>query len=425
MPVFANGNILYTEDIERCIAETGVDGVMSAEGNLFNPALFLPAHLQHQPVTALALRYLRVVLALKTRTASSAVKSHLFKLLAPAIERPENRYMRDLMWTGVKVGREGDAWGTKDKQWVKDWIAMLEEFEQKLQAQAWESLDPTDEGHGVAEADRAGRFPPIPKTFPTDAATGLRTIPFWLSQPHTRPLPAGAASAPFAATSTDEAAAALGVDQAPAAAPSKPFNAQCTAAGSGTKCNNMASAACPHGACLMHCRIEGARKAGMYPVTALPSGAATPMAATAPAIAAADLDGVASTSSARPVASTPVIKAGYGGGHEEYIGFGCEMHEAKVRAREAARLEKNKARSEARAKHQETMRGKGGKSKSRGGKRKKGEVESEEEGLAQKRVERDPTPVSAELSLPPVVQSTKEEATTTAELAVPNEASIP
>jgi hypothetical protein len=422
VPVFANGNILYAEDIERCMAETGVDGVMSAEGNLFNPALFLPAHLQHQPVTALALRYLRIVLALRTRTASSAVKSHLFKLLAPAIEQPENRYMRDLMWTGVKVGREGDAWGTKDKQWVKDWIAMLEAFEQKLQVQAWEALAPTDEGYDVPLADRACRFPPIPKTFPADPATGLRTIPFWLSQPHTRPLPAGAASAPFAATSTDEAAAALGTDQASSVAP-KPFNAQCTAAGSGTKCSNMASAACPHGACLMHCRIEGARKAGMYPVTALPSGAATPTTTTAPVAAAAPAVGSAaeassSTTFAAALAPVPsTARAGYGV-QEEYIGYGCDMHEAKVRAREAARLEKNRARSEARAKHQETMRGKGGKARTRGGgKRKKGEVESEEEGLAQKRVER-PTALSVDAG-PTAGEATATEPATQVEATIP------
>jgi len=88
--MFANGNIQYHEDVERCLQFTGVDGVMSAEGHLHNPAVFLDPTASFEDkyprIDWVAKEYLEIVRELNDPCSNIALKTHLFALFRVAFE---------------------------------------------------------------------------------------------------------------------------------------------------------------------------------------------------------------------------------------------------------------------------------------------------------------------------------------------------
>lgn len=76
IPVFANGGIYTYEDAIKCLEYTGVDGVMSSESLLENPALFSG---KIYDLDDLALEYLEI--CKQTKTDGGYIRPHLFKML--------------------------------------------------------------------------------------------------------------------------------------------------------------------------------------------------------------------------------------------------------------------------------------------------------------------------------------------------------
>ena len=190
IPVFANGNMLYPEDWRDCLAYTGCDGVMSAEGNLYNPTLYHPDvgrdlsvlsqqgadHSSYAPleIVRVAHEYLDIVAGLKTPTSPSALKGHMFKITRPALA----------IHTDLRpvLGKARSYDEVQGEERVKEYREFVHELQNRLAEDAKDARY-YQEGQDVARYYQT----PLHLQDPSDRRTRPKFIPHWYLQPYFRP----------------------------------------------------------------------------------------------------------------------------------------------------------------------------------------------------------------------------------------------
>lgn len=164
---FANGNILYPEDISRCQSYINCDGILSAEGNLYNPGVFNVDHADDKDmifprVDKLLREYFEIIKSIPESKASRiAMKSHFFKILRPFLS-----HHTDIRSEVAKMNAK-----TSFEDWDEKVVIPVE----KIVTNIFERKD-INEKDKIIEGELqlwGGNY---------------KTIPYWRCQPYFRPV---------------------------------------------------------------------------------------------------------------------------------------------------------------------------------------------------------------------------------------------
>ncbi len=82
IPVIANGNMPFHDDIEKCINATGCDGVMIAEPHLYNPAIFTRKAVQSVEMLE---EYIGIIKSHGLKGQTKYIRSHAFKIMGSLV----------------------------------------------------------------------------------------------------------------------------------------------------------------------------------------------------------------------------------------------------------------------------------------------------------------------------------------------------
>jgi len=147
IPVLANGNIQCGEHVRECLAATGVNGIMSAEGNLYNPCLFAD---QSPLATRICIEFLAIEKEFPA-PALSMVRGHLFKMLHHIFKIEKYAEYRQRLASAISLNEM--------KQLVEELHAELSEIVDK----DYDSSSPKN-------------------------MADLMALPFWRLKPYVRPI---------------------------------------------------------------------------------------------------------------------------------------------------------------------------------------------------------------------------------------------